>query len=476
MRPLALLAVLLLASVASAQSERYELAARLKAFEAEWDKQTDKDARKRALKDLPQVTQQFFSFQFGNAGKTLDDARFALLSDKPQSDAVLWATSLYPEVKLRLTSEKEVPVTVKQFYSVKAERPKGVSIRAGFDGKTWTTAEIDKLPVKLSVPVPKSKQPVQIEDLVLTVEVVVEGKPLASRSVGVSAIDGLMLADLPNVKGLVPDLGKPENLAPLESATFNDHIALLKDLAGGTIPESDIQAAKLWASAIEMVLMKNKGKDHFISDYAGDHRISIPTDEKGKTVTPCRLFVPEKLDAKKPVPLVVAMHGAGGSENMFFETYGAGRIGKLCKERGWLLMSPRAGFGFGLSPGPPVGEIIDELANRYPIDAKRVFIVGHSMGSGMAFEAVQKYPGKFAAVAGLGGGGKVRDEKVFAELPVFLGVGDKDFAVRTAKGLQAALEKAKAAKVTFKEYPDVEHLVIVREAVGDVFDLFDKVK
>ncbi len=466
MRPLALLVVVCLASAAFGQSERYELGARLKAFEAEWDKQTDKDARKRALKDLPQVTTQFFSFQFGNAGKTLDDARFALMSDKPPSDAVLWATSLYPEVKLRLTSEKEVPITVKQFYTVKAEKPKGVSIRAGFDGKTWTTAEVGKLPVKLTVPIPEGvKRPT---DLTLSVEVVADGKPLASRTVGVSAFDGKPWETVDRIKigGSAPDL---------EMRSMWDRSEVLNSLAEGTIPEADVRAAKvneeihllgkaLWASQ----------KPYFTHDRPGDHWVSIPTGEKGKTVTPCRLFVPEKLDPKKPVPLVVAMHGAGGSENMFFETYGNGQIVKLCKERGWLLVSPRAGLGFGLTAGPPVGEIVDELAKRYPIDAKRVFIVGHSMGSGMAFEAVQKYPGKFAAVAGLGGGGAVRKAEVFAELPVFIGVGDKDFALRTAKGLQTALEKAKATKVTYKEYPDVEHLVIVREALGDVFDLFDK--
>lgn len=471
MRPLALLVTVFLASAAFGQSERYELGARLKAFEAEWDKQTDKDARKRALKDLPQVTTQFFSFQFGNAGKTLDDARFALMSDKPPTD-VLRATSMYPEVKLRLTSEKEVPVTVKWFYAVKAAEPFGASVRAGFDGKTWTTVDVEKLPMKLTVPIPESvKRPA---DLTLTVEVSVDGKTLASRTVGVTTIEDAALFLKPELKGVFPDLGDPDTLAPLERASFNDHVALLRDLAGGTIPESDVQAAKVWATAREIVKLKEKGKDYFTHDRPGDHWVSVPTGEKGKTVTPCRLFVPEKLDPKKPVPLVVAMHGAGGSENMFFETYGAGHIVKLCKERGWLLVSPRAGLGFGLTAGPPVGEIIDELAKRYPVDAKKVFIVGHSMGSGMAFEAVQKYPGKFAAVAGLGGGGAVRKAEVFADLPVFIGVGDKDFALRTAKGLQTALEKAKATKVTYKEYPDVEHLVIVREALGDVFDLFDK--
>jgi predicted esterase len=260
-----------------------------------------------------------------------------------------------------------------------------------------------------------------------------------------------------------------------ETVTFKARLSLLRDLEEGTIPESDVPAAALLLESASFLPAEGFFTDAFDTEMPGDHRISVPIGEKGKTATPCRLFVPEKLDAKTPAPLVVAMHGAGGSENMFFESYGAGHIVKLCKERGWLLVSPRAGLGFGLGGAPPVGDLIDELAKRYPIDPKRVFIVGHSMGASMTVNAVQQWPGKFAAAACLGGGGSVRKPDAFADLPVFVGVGDKDFALKTAKGLQTALDKTKA-KVTFKEYPDVEHLVIVREALGDVFDLFEKVK
>jgi hypothetical protein len=35
-------------------------------------------------------------------------------------------------------------------------------------------------------------------------------------------------------------------------------------------------------------------------------------------------------------------HGAGGSENMFFESYGAGVGPKEAQKRGWVFMSPRS--------------------------------------------------------------------------------------------------------------------------------------
>ena len=64
--------------------------------------------------------------------------------------------------------------------------------------------------------------------------------------------------------------------------------------------------------------------------------------------------------------------------------------------------------------------------------------------------------------------------KAFAELPLFVGVGSKDFALRGAEALHKALADAGAKRATFKEYPDLEHLVIVREALPDVFAVFDE--
>jgi predicted peptidase len=198
--------------------------------------------------------------------------------------------------------------------------------------------------------------------------------------------------------------------------------------------------------------------------------LSVPTGVDRRT--PCRLLIPKGLDPKKPVPLVVALHGAGGSENLYFEGYGNGRIVQECEKRGWLLVSPRSGL---LGGAPPVAEIVKVLAERYPIDPKRVFLVGHSMGAAQAVDLVQRHPGMFAAAACLGGGGRVRKVEAFADVPVYVGVGSRDFALRGAKALHKSLTDGGAKRATFQEYPDLEHLVIVREALPDVFAVFDRV-
>jgi predicted esterase len=462
---------ILLAGSCLAQAERYELGQRLKAFEAAWDQQTNAAARKKALAGVGKVTQQFFSFQLGEAGRTLDDARFALTTNVEPSDDLKWATSLFPDVPKRLIAgSEELAMNLKSFYTMKAKRPNNLTVRLTLGTGKPVVVTPEKLPLKVSVPLPTSGDVKRREDLLLTMDILLDAKPILTRTVGVSIIDGAG-ETFPMADQLLTDQKALGGTPTLESASVRERANLLKDLANGTVAETDIPAAKRLTEACEMLAAQREAKQYFNTSRTGDQWVTVPTGEER---TACRLFVPKGLDSKKPVPLVVAMHGAGGSENLFFEGYGAGQIVKLCEKRGWLLVAPRAGLGFGLGGAVPVGEIIDKLAERYPIDLKNLFIVGHSMGAAMTVDAVQKYPGKFAAAAMLGGGGRVRKPELFAELPVFVGVGDQDFALRNAKALKTALTDAKAKKLTFQIYPDVEHLLIVREALGDVLDLFDK--
>jgi predicted esterase len=471
--PLALFALLALLSPAFAQTARYELGQRLRQFEAAWET-ADDAGKKRALKIVPKVTNQFFSFQLGEAGRTLDDARHALTSDKPRTAEQQWADSLYAEPETRVidSGAKELTVKVQAFYPVKADKPKGLAVRLTLGQTKPVEVAVGKLPLSVVIPLPPVPDILLRTDVELRIESMIAARVAGNKRVAVSHITG-SAEGFPAAAKLL-DAGK-ETLAKdsLELATLKDRVELLKDLAGGTVFETDYPAAKLFTEAQEMAKLGAAKKPYFTPDRTGQFWLSVPT---AKSRTACRLLVPKGLDAKKPVPLVVALHGAGGSENLFFEGYGNGHIVKLCEKRGWLLVAPRLGLGFVGSP-VPVGEIVNKLAERYPIDPKAVFVVGHSMGASATIEAAQKYPGQFAAVAALGGGGRVKADtaKSFAELPTFVGVGTADFARAGAKSLSKALTDSGAKRVTFTEYDGIEHLVIVREALADVFALFDKI-
>ena len=61
-----------------------------------------------------------------------------------------------------------------------------------------------------------------------------------------------------------------------------------------------------------------------------------------------------------------------------------------------------------------------------------------------------------------------------AKLPVFLGGARQgQFQFMSARGLHRFLTEAGATNVTYKEYPGVDSLLLVRSAAADVFALFD---
>jgi predicted peptidase len=135
-----------------------------------------------------------------------------------------------------------------------------------------------------------------------------------------------------------------------------------------------------------------------------------------------------------------------------------------------MVVAPRAGWLF--DGPPPVAALVDEFAKLYPVDQKRVFAVGHSMGAMHAVALAQQSPGRFAAIAALGGGGAVNKPDAFKSLPVFLGCGIEDFLIGGARGLAASLKTAGATNVTVRDYPGVEHILVVQEALRDVFKFF----
>jgi len=449
------------ATSASAQGDRYELGRRLKQFEAAWEAQPDKAARQRALAIVPRASTQFLSLQLGDASRTLDLSRLALATDKPIGDDALFPESLgvFPLVHVIAPGRAELILTVKPVYPVKATLPPGLVVKVTFAGRT-VELKPTKFPAKLAMPLDHvAKKGTFDGQLEIAVET---GKQVVKWTVGVSQIENLE----PRLRAL-----KEVKLDPkkLESLSVSERVELLTNLAGDVTQETDFPAAALLEEA--ETILQLQGKPYYTAERSGQFRLAVPVGpDEGLN---CRLFVPKGLTPKKPVPIVIALHGAGGSENLFFEGYGGGHIVKECEKRGWLLVAPRCGLAF-LGGPPAIPALVQKLAERYPIDANRVFLVGHSMGAGQAVELVQKDPGNYAGLATLGGVGRIRKPEVFAKLPTFIGVGTKDFALVGSRSLYATLVESNAKNVIFKEYPDLEHLLIVREALPEVFAMFDK--
>ena len=456
---------------ATAQVERYELGQRLKRFEADWET-ADEAGRARALVAIRPLTRQYLTFQLGAAARTLDEARFALRA-KPPTDAERWfaALAVRPTDRLVDATAKTIRVEIKPLYTPTVDAPKAAAAQARFalgggGGEPKPPVDVTLGPkgAGFDMPLPAVGGDETAADVLLQIAFIADGIQAHRRMVVACRVSHL--ADRLEALRIPATPADPT----IDQATAADLAEWFGRLAKREDPETDFSFAELFLGA--EALRAGVKRPDILAEISHSDRLTVPT--AGGKLTPCRVFVPPKLDPKLPVPVVVALHGMGGSENLFFEGYGAGCVVKACEKRGWMLVCPRSNSGF-LGGPPPVTDILDKLTERYPIDKSRVFLMGHSMGAAQTIDLAQAKPGAFAAVAALGGGGRVRTPAAFAGVPTFVGVGTEDFARSGATGLAKALTDAGVKTVTLKEYPGVEHTLIVRMAVDVVFAAFDKV-
>ena len=237
------------------------------------------------------------------------------------------------------------------------------------------------------------------------------------------------------------------------------------------------------------------------------------------TLQPFRVFVPEGLDPARPSPMVVALHGAGGDENIYMERYnvpltyledveralaearryreksGGGpppiRPGYeilnlftwLGQERGYILVTPRGRGPMSGYRGPAemdVLDVIDLMIQLYAIRTDHVFLTGHSMGGGGTWRIGLRHPERFAAAAPVAGGGQVVAElqsqltAAARSLPVLFVQGGRDETVPPERSRRGAeLAQTVLEDFTYREYPLEDHFIIGVATLETIFDFFD---
>lgn len=121
------------------------------------------------------------------------------------------------------------------------------------------------------------------------------------------------------------------------------------------------------------------------------------------------LYLPSSYDHTKKTPLLLALHGGGGSASQW-ENYSG--IKKLSEKKGFVLVFPN-GLDKGWSDGRNFGnrgkvddvsfirELINHLVRKFNIDEKRIYAVGVSNGGMMCQRLACELTDKFAAVASI---------------------------------------------------------------------------
>jgi Dienelactone hydrolase family len=186
----------------------------------------------------------------------------------------------------------------------------------------------------------------------------------------------------------------------------------------------------------------------------------------GNSLIPLRTFAPDAAAKGEALPLVIALHGAAGDENMYFEGYGGGRLVELAREKGFLVAAPELGFSFG--DGKRFDALLSSLERDYNIDETRIYLLGHSMGAGVAGALTAARKDKLAAVVCFAGC-PPEDKTEIAPTLVILGENDP---LGDAKSTAERIERERTAGVPieFRLAPGQGHTLPVGRYLADAID------
>jgi pimeloyl-ACP methyl ester carboxylesterase len=468
---------------------RYELGQRVRALERAFlAEPPEAPGRAALILAAERAVERFFRGDFAGAAQALDGA-FG-----PAFGAG-WV--LVPERRLAAADAEQIELLLWRWYGPLDPRPSALSIQigaetralelspptdGGAEGALWRAdlplADLPSgdLRLELRLGFPADARGLEQQQPSGTALLELDG-PTVPRPLWLSLVPDLE----PRLSALEAGLAALGSAAPaLEAASLADNLALLRELADGPAGETDFPAARLLADSEALLAAAARGERWFSAERPGEHWLSVPT---AKRPTRVRLWLPADLaqPGSSSRPLVLALHGAGGSENLWFDGYGDGSIRRLCEQRGWILAAPRLGLlGGGAPEALPAA-----LAERYPIDLSRVFVVGHSMGAARALSLASDAPSLPAALVLLGGGRALRNPEPLRRLPIWIAAGERDFGRPGAEALFASLRRGEPAPPSDPAAargetlhrlwiaPEVEHLLIVPAALPAAFVWLD---
>lgn len=220
-----------------------------------------------------------------------------------------------------------------------------------------------------------------------------------------------------------------------------------------------------------------------------------------------RVCVPAAWDGASKLPLVLFLHGASNDESSYLDQNDEQMV-KLAEQHGYVLVSP---LGYGGAYGnflrlpadfsrpeeaakmlaarteqsektqqlseKDVINVLELVLSEYPIERTRMFLMGHSMGSGGTWYIGAKYSAYWAALAPMSGPFVLETGypwQALKSVPVFITEG---LAAATVMGSHAVRDwmTTNGYAVTYKEV-SADHPGMVPLVLPDVFTFFDRVK
>jgi len=249
---------------------------------------------------------------------------------------------------------------------------------------------------------------------------------------------------------------------------------------------------------------------------------------------PYSLFVSSKVKKNKKAPLIVTLHGIGGTHLTMMRPNAI----DLAEAGGYILLAPmgynpRGWYGApsprgrrGAPPAPPVDagaasdgrtagadaappqgrrgtlppgllsdpndpsnlrelseketlEVVDLIRKEFKVDDDRTYLMGHSMGGAGTLYLAIKYPQRWAAIAALAPAAFAVDQEGLSKIPkmpIMLVHGDMDTVVPVTVGRAwaEAMKSIPMKDYKYIEVPGGDHGTVIGSHQAEVFAFFAK--
>jgi predicted peptidase len=235
----------------------------------------------------------------------------------------------------------------------------------------------------------------------------------------------------------------------------------------------------------------------------GDQHRHYFFQEAGREV-PYRVYVPERFDGKSKFPLMVCLHGAGGTQDTLMD-WSHGILKDLAEKHGYIVATPlgyplggsygqhfnigipdsaRAGGGMTAAERKQADDLSEKdvlnvteiVAKEYAVDRSRIYLMGHSRGALAVWYLGEKYRQLWAGLAPVAGGFLDTDYPFehLRGIPMIVSQGAADTVAlpERARAQVSAMEKL-GMRPRYVEVPDATHGSIVDAALPGIFDFFD---
>jgi hypothetical protein len=188
------------------------------------------------------------------------------------------------------------------------------------------------------------------------------------------------------------------------------------------------------------------------------------------------LYVPKTYNPAKAVPLIISLHGAGGTGDGDFK---------------WIWSSDSQNWNglIACPSGQPAGEqwfkqeefvfaVLADIRSKFNVDTNCVYITGFSNGGNGAWHFATVYPGLFAAACPRGGGNRWPFEMLgnLRDLGIYLIHGENDTTIPSKDDAEnAAKLKEMGFDIVYAQVAGGKHDPYVREN-PKVIEYFNKHK